>query len=110
VAEFDKIVSEGIPWAGLTAIHLAGDGTGTWQQVYKSDTDPLENGNFNYSIDSDGSLSLTLGPADVLHGAVSADGTIYTLVKTTGAEIEILVGIEKSPLGMLHTPLSLLGD
>ena len=66
-------------------------------------------GNFTYSISSDGSLTITAG-SDTLHGIVSADGTIYTLVKTTGDEIGILVGIEKSPLGMPSTTLLLLGD
>jgi len=95
VAEFDKIVSGGIPWAGLTAIHLAGDGTGTWQQVYKSDPGDPENGSFTYSIDSDGGLTLTLGP-DVLHGIVSADGSIFSVARTSGDMIGIMVGIKKS--------------
>jgi hypothetical protein len=66
-------------------------------------------GSFTYSISSDGSLTITAG-SDTLNGIVSADGTIYTLVKTTGDEIGILVGIKESPLGMPSATLLLLGD
>jgi hypothetical protein len=109
MSEFENAATGGYPWSGLAAINLDGNGNGTFRDLYTSDTDPLESGSFNYSISSDGSLSITVG-SDTLHGIVSADGTIYTLVKTTGDEIEILVGIEKSPLGMPHTPLLLFGD
>jgi hypothetical protein len=109
MSDFENEDVGGNPWSGLIAINLDGNRNGTFRDLYTSDTDPLESGSFNYSISSDGSLSITVG-SDTLHGIVSADGTIYTLVKTTGDEIEILVGIEKSPLGMPHTPLLLFGD
>ncbi len=108
-SEFENAATGGSPWSGLATINLDGNGNGTIRHLYTSDTDPLESGNFTYSIGSDGSLAITAG-SDTFHGIVSADGTIYTLVRTTGAEIEILVGIKKSPLGMPQTPLLLLGD
>ena len=104
--QFENGVIGGNPCSGLAAINLDGNGNGTIRHLYTSDTDPLESGNFSYSVSSDGSLTIT-AESDTLHGIVSADGTIYILVQTTGEEIGILVGIEKSPFAMPQTQLLL---
>ncbi len=109
MSDFENEDVGGNPWSGLIAINLDGNGNGTIRDLYTSDTDPLESGSFTYLVSSDGSLTINAG-SDTFHGIVSADGTIYTLVRTAGTEIGILVGIEKSPVGMPHTPLLLLGD
>jgi hypothetical protein len=41
MSQFENTAAEGDPWSGLAAINLDGNGNGTYQDLYTSDTDPL---------------------------------------------------------------------
>jgi hypothetical protein len=79
------------PWSELARIYLDGGGNGR----YYPDPDNPAYESFTYSIAADGQLTITAG-ADVFHGIVSADGSVFTFVETNTGEPGINVGIKES--------------
>ena len=79
------------PWSEFARIYLDGSGNG----YYYSGSDPSDNGPFTYTIAADGQLTIDTGE-DVIHGIVSADGSIFTFAETNADEPGIDVGIKES--------------
>ena len=105
LADFDDETSFNTPAAALTRITLDGNGNGTYQNLYTSEADTLESGNFTYSIAPDGSLTIQEEGETVMdHGIFSADGNMFTLAYTAEG-LGIAVGIKKSS-GMSNASLN----
>jgi hypothetical protein len=109
ISQYEDQTSNNAPWSAITRICLDGNGNGTYQDLYTSDTDPLESDSFTYSIAADGQLTIYTEGVQ-FHGIVSADGNMFTVAITVGGEPGILVGIKKSSVGIPGIPLLLLDD
>ena len=105
IADFEDNTGVNSPEAALILITLDGNGHGTYQDLYTSETDPLEHGEITYSIAPDGSLTLQeVGESVMDHGIVSADGNMLTLAYPSNWP-GIAVGIKKSS-GMSNASLN----
>jgi len=96
LSDYSDETQNNYPWAGLARIYLDGQGNGEYWDLYNSDNDPLEHGYFTYSVAADGQLTLDVGEGEILHGIVSADGSILTLAETDSLEPGMDVGIQES--------------
>jgi len=87
------------PFAAHARVISNGDGTGTHQNLTVSDgTPPFPIDDINYSVDTDGFLTLNPEPGvpTEWHGMVSADGSVFTITKEDADEPGIVIGIRKS--------------
>ena len=82
-----------VPWSGFTSISFDGEGGGTFEREYSSNSE-LPSGSFTYTVDPDGTFNSSVN-GDPIYGMVSPDGSSFTMVHTAG-NLGVTLGIKKS--------------
>jgi hypothetical protein len=82
-------------------ITFSGTGTGTYQQLARSDNGDLETSSFTYTVAGNGTFTLTpTGSTETMQGIVSPDQNMFVLTDTyidaSDNHLEINIGVKKS--------------
>jgi hypothetical protein len=95
-SQFEDSETENGPQAALLSLTINDSDDGTVEELYVSDGDDLGSTTFEYTLGTDGTLTVTPLGGETLNGIMSSDGECFCLVGTAGDKPEILVGVRKS--------------